>query len=127
MDAGISGSEKSGRMRGGGREVCPTKLWITLGAERDMARQQTHELPAILVPVINLATLNSELRRFTFEVYINIVVPKVFSRNPGGVLDLLMVAKSRAVQSISFQPPGGGPFVHPISWVYEICQRPHGQ
>ena len=53
-----------------------------------------------------------------------IVEPKVFSRSSSGVLDLLIVAKSKAVQSISFQPPGGGPLIHPIGWVYEICPRP---
>jgi FtsP/CotA-like multicopper oxidase with cupredoxin domain len=53
----------------------------------------------------------------------SIVEPRVFSSS-GGVLDLLMVAKPKAVQTISFQPPGGGTPIHPTGWVYEVCPRP---
>ena len=54
----------------------------------------------------------------------DIVEPRVFSSNSTGVLDLLMVARPKAVPTISFQPPGRRAPVHPIGWVYEICPRP---
>lgn len=49
--------------------------------------------------------------------------PRVFA-STDGALDLLMVAKSMPVPTISFQPPSGGAPIHPIGWVYEICRRP---
>ena len=54
----------------------------------------------------------------------DIVEPRVFSSNSSGVLDLLVVAKPKAVPTISFQPPGRRTPVHPIGWVYEVCERP---
>ncbi len=51
------------------------------------------------------------------------VEPPVFS-SQNGVLDLLMVAKSMPVPTISFQPPDGQAVIHPIGWVYEFCRAP---
>src|SRR5262249_19081245 len=53
----------------------------------------------------------------------DIVEPAVLSSS-GGVLDILMVAKAKAVPTISFLPPGGGAAINPIGWVYEVCPRP---
>src|SRR5262245_45003717 len=41
-----------------------------------------------------------------------------------GVLDILMIAKSKPIPSISFMPSGGGAAINPTGWVYEICRRP---
>jgi L-ascorbate oxidase len=51
------------------------------------------------------------------------VEPAVFA-STNGVLDILMIAKPKAISTISFGPPGGGSAIHPTGWVYEICKRP---
>ncbi len=48
--------------------------------------------------------------------------PAVFASR-FGVLDLLIVAKPKPIETISFEPPAGAP-THPVGWVYEICPRP---
>jgi L-ascorbate oxidase len=53
----------------------------------------------------------------------NFVEPAVFESS-GGVLDILMIARSKPVPSISFTPPGGGAAINPTGWVYEVCKRP---
>ena len=53
----------------------------------------------------------------------DIVEPAVFASS-NGVLDILMIARPKPVPSIAFVPPGEGPAINPIGWVYEICQRP---
>ena len=50
------------------------------------------------------------------------VEPPVF-RSFNGLLDLLVIAKPKSVSSIAFSPPGGGPPINPVGWVYEICPR----
>ena len=52
----------------------------------------------------------------------NFVEPTVFA-SQNGVLDLLMIAKTSPVPSISYTPPGGSA-MNPIGWVYEVCRRP---
>jgi L-ascorbate oxidase len=52
-----------------------------------------------------------------------LVEPKVFASS-GGVLDLLMIAKSKPIPTISFPPPSGGAAINHVGWVYEICPRP---
>ena len=49
--------------------------------------------------------------------------PAVFA-SEHGVLDIIMIAKPKAIPSISFTPPGGGAAINPLGWVYEICRRP---
>lgn len=53
----------------------------------------------------------------------DIVEPAVFT-SAGGVLDVLMIAKPKAVPTIAYLPRGGGPAINPIAWVYEVCARP---
>jgi L-ascorbate oxidase len=50
------------------------------------------------------------------------VEPTVISSS-NGVLDLLMIARSKPVSTITYTPPGGSP-MNPTGWVYEICPRP---
>ena len=52
-----------------------------------------------------------------------LVEPAVFASEQG-VLDILMIAKPKAIPSISFVPPRGGAAINPTGWVYEICRRP---
>jgi FtsP/CotA-like multicopper oxidase with cupredoxin domain len=52
-----------------------------------------------------------------------LVEPAVFASEQG-VLDILMIAKPKAIPSISFVPPGGGAAINPTGWVYEVCRRP---
>ena len=51
------------------------------------------------------------------------VEPKVFASS-GGVLDLLVIAKERPIETILFPLLTGGPPINPIGWVFEICPRP---
>ncbi len=51
-----------------------------------------------------------------------IAEPAVFASS-GGVLDILMVARSKPVPTISFPPKNAAP-INPIGWVYEVCPRP---
>ncbi len=52
----------------------------------------------------------------------NFVDPPVFA-SEGGVLDIMMIAKPKPIDTLSFRPHGGGT-IHPTGWVYEICKRP---
>src|SRR5262245_36360061 len=51
------------------------------------------------------------------------VDPPVFT-STNGVLDIMMIAKAKPIQEITFTPPGRGTAVHPTGWVYEVCKRP---
>jgi L-ascorbate oxidase len=51
------------------------------------------------------------------------VDPAVFA-SANGLLDIMMIARPKAIPTIAFTPPGGGPAIHPTGWVYEICKRP---
>lgn len=51
-----------------------------------------------------------------------LVEPRAFASH-NGLLDLLIVAKPKPVESITFSSQGGK-LVHPMGWVYEICPRP---
>jgi FtsP/CotA-like multicopper oxidase with cupredoxin domain len=53
----------------------------------------------------------------------NFVDPVVFASS-NGLLDIMMIAKPKAIPTISFRPPAGGPSINPTGWVYEICKRP---
>ena len=48
--------------------------------------------------------------------------PPVFSSKKG-VLDILMVAKTKPVAAIAFMPPGATAPINPTGWVYEVCYR----
>jgi L-ascorbate oxidase len=50
------------------------------------------------------------------------VEPTVLSSSHG-VLDLLMIARSKPISTITYTPPGGSP-MNPTGWIYEICPRP---
>ena len=50
------------------------------------------------------------------------VEPTVLSSSHG-VLDLLMIARSKPISTITYTPPGGSP-MNPTGWLYEICPRP---
>ena len=52
------------------------------------------------------------------------VEPPVFASS-NGVLDLLMIAQTQPVPSITYTPPDGSPPLHPIGWVYAVCPRSH--
>src|SRR5262245_3240902 len=49
--------------------------------------------------------------------------PPVFA-SQNGVLDILMIAKAKAIPTISFTPPHSRTSINPTGWVYEICKRP---
>jgi FtsP/CotA-like multicopper oxidase with cupredoxin domain len=49
--------------------------------------------------------------------------PAVFA-SEHGVLDILMITKSRPIPSILFMPAAGSAAINPTGWVYEICRRP---
>jgi L-ascorbate oxidase len=51
----------------------------------------------------------------------NFVEPTVFASSRG-VLDLLMIAKTKPVTTIALPSPEGD--INPTGWVYEICRRP---
>ncbi|MGJ0507092.1 MAG: multicopper oxidase domain-containing protein [Methylocystis sp.] len=48
--------------------------------------------------------------------------PPVF-RSVNGVLDIVMVARTKPVEAISFPAPNSNERIHPTGWVYEICYR----
>jgi len=52
----------------------------------------------------------------------NFVDPPVFA-SEDGVLDIMMIARPKPIETLSFMPRGGGT-KHPTGWVYEICKRP---
>jgi L-ascorbate oxidase len=55
----------------------------------------------------------------------NLAEPTVFASSHG-VLDLLMVARTKTLSNIAVPSPDGA-VLHPTGWVYEICQRPRDQ
>jgi L-ascorbate oxidase len=55
----------------------------------------------------------------------NFAEPTVFASSHG-VLDLLMVARTKTLSNIAVPSPDGDA-LHPTGWVYEICQRPRDQ
>ncbi len=52
----------------------------------------------------------------------NFVEPTVFASSRG-VLDLLMIARTKPVATLALPSPDGD-VIHPTGWVYEICRRP---
>ena len=50
------------------------------------------------------------------------VEPTVLSSSHG-VLDLLMITRTKPISTITYTPPGANP-MHPTGWIYEICPRP---
>src|SRR4029079_14043496 len=51
------------------------------------------------------------------------VDPPVFA-STNGVLDIMMIAKAKPIQEITFTQPGRAAAIHPTGWVYEVCKRP---
>src|SRR5262249_2614624 len=54
----------------------------------------------------------------------SLLEPPVFESS-NGVLDVLIIAKAKPVQAISFKPQGNGELINPTGWVYEVCPRPN--